>query len=44
VRGTVVLMPLDPFPVNLDRQPKDFCSDVCKQIIVWTRKRQGSVL
>jgi hypothetical protein len=44
VRGTVVLMSLDPFPVNLDRQPTDFCSDVRKQIVVWTRRRQGSVL
>jgi hypothetical protein len=44
VRGTVVLMPLDPFPMNLDRQPTDFCSDVRKQTLVWTRRRQGPVL
>jgi hypothetical protein len=44
VRGTVVLIPLDPFPVNLDRQPMDFCLDALKQIVVWMCRRQGPVL
>jgi hypothetical protein len=43
VRRTVLLMTLNPFPVNLDWQPTDFCLDIRKEIIVWLGRGQRPI-